>query len=67
MESRLGVEYSEPPVSQSGNIPSRDSGRERYRLHNELVCLVRALQGKCTTIDLRNDNYVTGIIKSVDG
>lgn len=48
-------------------LNKRDTKRERFRLHNELACLARALQGYCTTVDLRNDNYVTGTISNVDG
>lgn len=41
--------------------------RERFFYHNTLLCLVKALQGKKVTMDLRNDTYVCGEIMSVDG
>nr|CAI5834848.1 unnamed protein product [Callosobruchus analis] len=43
------------------------SKREQYFYHNNLVCVVKALEGIYTTIDLRNDSYVTGKIVRVDG
>lgn len=43
------------------------SKKERFHSFNTLNCLVQALQGRITTIDLRNENSVTGEIISVDG
>nr|CAH7758853.1 unnamed protein product [Callosobruchus chinensis] len=43
------------------------SKKEQYFYHNSLVCVVKALEGIYTTIDLRNDTYVTGKIVRVDG
>ncbi|CAH1971235.1 unnamed protein product [Acanthoscelides obtectus] len=45
----------------------RVSKKEQYFFHNNLVCVVKALEGVYTTIDLRNDRYVTGKIVRVDG
>nr|CAD7600812.1 unnamed protein product [Timema genevievae] len=43
------------------------SRRERYNLFNGMVCLIQALKGKFTMIDLRNESTVTGKIDEVDG
>nr|XP_053601676.1 U7 snRNA-associated Sm-like protein LSm10 [Plodia interpunctella] len=43
------------------------TSKEKFSYHNTLLCLVRALQGKNVTIDLRNDAYVCGNITNVDG
>ncbi|CAG4922575.1 unnamed protein product [Colias eurytheme] len=40
---------------------------ERFMYHNTLLCLVRSLEDKKITIDLRNDTYVCGELVSVDG
>ncbi|KAJ8734786.1 hypothetical protein PYW08_014036 [Mythimna loreyi] len=42
--------------------------REKFFYHNTLLCLVRAMQGKKITVDLRNnDSYVCGHVENVDG
>nr|CAD7410004.1 unnamed protein product [Timema cristinae]CAD7426769.1 unnamed protein product [Timema monikensis] len=41
--------------------------RERYNLYNGMVCLIQALKGKFTMIDLRNECTVSGKIDEVDG
>ncbi|KAL4705018.1 hypothetical protein ACJJTC_009806 [Scirpophaga incertulas] len=41
--------------------------KEKFFYHNTLLCLVKALQGQNTAIDLRNDSYVCGLISTVDG
>ncbi|XP_038209008.1 U7 snRNA-associated Sm-like protein LSm10 [Zerene cesonia] len=41
--------------------------KERFMYHNTLLCLVRSLEDKKITIDLRNDTYVCGDLVSVDG
>ncbi|XP_059049209.1 U7 snRNA-associated Sm-like protein LSm10 [Achroia grisella] len=41
--------------------------KERFLYHNTLLCLVKALQDKNITLDLRNDSYVCGQIITVDG
>jgi hypothetical protein len=43
------------------------SKREKFFLFNGLVCLVQGLEGKYTTVDLRNESCVTGKIEQVDG
>lgn len=43
------------------------TSKERFLYHNTLLCLVKALQGKNITVDLRNDSYLCGTISSVDG
>lgn len=45
----------------------QDSRKDRYLLHNTLLCLIRTLQGKNLTVDLRNDTYVCGTLSLVDG
>jgi len=42
------------------------SAKERFFLYNGLVCLVQSLEGKYTTVDLRNESCVTGKIEQVD-
>ena len=42
------------------------SEREKYLVKNSLVCLLVALEGKETAIELRNENVVTGKIENVD-
>ncbi|XP_033100435.1 U7 snRNA-associated Sm-like protein LSm10 [Anneissia japonica] len=41
--------------------------RERTKSKNSLTCLIQALEGKVTTIELRNESEVYGEIESVDG
>ncbi|KAK3083844.1 hypothetical protein FSP39_003977 [Pinctada imbricata] len=43
------------------------SEREKYLEKNTLICLLKALEGKETVIELRNENAVTGKIEHVDG
>ncbi|XP_067013340.2 U7 snRNA-associated Sm-like protein LSm10 [Anabrus simplex] len=43
------------------------NAREKYLFFNNLVCLVNGLCGKYTTVDLRNESFVTGKIDQVDG
>jgi hypothetical protein len=43
------------------------SKREKFFLYNGLVCLVQSLEGKYTTVDLRNESCVTGKVEQVDG
>jgi hypothetical protein len=43
------------------------SKREKFNLFNGLLCLVQSLEGKYTTVDLRNESCVTGKIEQVDG
>ncbi|XP_022194609.1 U7 snRNA-associated Sm-like protein LSm10 [Nilaparvata lugens] len=43
------------------------SSKEKYHTFNGLNCLVKGLEGRFTTIDLRNESFVTGKIEEVDG
>lgn len=43
------------------------TSKEKFFYHNTLLCLVKAMQGKKTTVDLRNDSYICGLVLSVDG
>lgn len=43
------------------------SRKERFNYYNSLVCLAKALEGHYTVVDLRNEAYLTGEIKEVDG
>ncbi|XP_023940161.1 U7 snRNA-associated Sm-like protein LSm10 [Bicyclus anynana] len=43
------------------------TNREKFFYHNTLICLIRSLQGKNITVDLRNDSYVCGQLATVDG
>nr|XP_026485085.1 U7 snRNA-associated Sm-like protein LSm10 [Vanessa tameamea] len=43
------------------------TSREKFFYHNTLLCLVKSLQDKNITVDLRNDSYVCGQLTSVDG
>lgn len=43
------------------------SKKEKYYLYNSLVCLAQGIEGKYTTIDLRNESSVCGKIEQVDG
>ena len=39
---------------------------ERLKNHQTLVCLLQSLVGRCTTIELRNENCIWGCIQFVD-
>ena len=43
------------------------SKREKFESFNGLVCLAQGIEGSFTTVDLRNESYVTGKIEQVDG
>ncbi|CAH2099910.1 unnamed protein product [Euphydryas editha] len=43
------------------------TSQEKFFYHNTLLCLVKSLQDKNITVDLRNDSYVCGQLVSVDG
>jgi len=43
------------------------STRERFKYENTLVCLLQALAGRKTTVELRNETAVEGKIVHVDG
>jgi hypothetical protein len=40
--------------------------QEKAYLYNGLVCLVQSLEGRYTTVDLRNESCVSGKIEQVD-
>ena len=40
--------------------------RERQKSANSLVCLLQALAGQCTRLELRNEIAITGTVISVD-
>lgn len=40
--------------------------RSRHRELNSLTCLVEALQGWRTTVELHNDAFVSGLVVEVD-
>ena len=42
-------------------------GRERAASERTLVCLLQALQGHRTTVELRNESTAEGLIANVDG
>ncbi|MPC36511.1 hypothetical protein E2C01_029971 [Portunus trituberculatus] len=51
-----------PPWSQL----IRTKGRFRHRELNSLTCLVVALEGWRTTVELHNDAFVSGLVINVD-
>ncbi|KAJ8972876.1 hypothetical protein NQ317_015781 [Molorchus minor] len=46
---------------------SRDTKKDKYYFLNSLAGIVKALEGKYTIVDLRNDSCVTGKIVQVHG
>lgn len=42
-------------------------GRERALSERTLVCLLQAVQGQRTTVELRNESSAEGLIENVDG
>ncbi|CAG9863103.1 unnamed protein product [Phyllotreta striolata] len=45
----------------------RSSRREQFHFYNSLACLVKALEGSHTLVDLRNESSVAGYVVLVDG
>ncbi|OWR50782.1 hypothetical protein KGM_208068 [Danaus plexippus plexippus] len=43
------------------------TSREKFFYHNTLLCLVKSLQNRNITVDLRDDSYVCGHLDTVDG
>ncbi|KAK7791716.1 hypothetical protein R5R35_000290 [Gryllus longicercus] len=43
------------------------SKREKFYSYNTLVCLIEGLEGKYTTVDMRNESFVYGKIMQADG
>lgn len=42
------------------------SDREKFLIRNTLISLLKAVEGMVTTVELRNENAVTGLIQNVD-
>ncbi|XP_063891060.1 uncharacterized protein LOC110384412 [Helicoverpa armigera] len=43
------------------------TSKEKFFYHNTLLCLVKAMEGKNITVDLRNDSCICGQVNNVDG
>ncbi|XP_063829159.1 U7 snRNA-associated Sm-like protein LSm10 [Ostrinia nubilalis] len=43
------------------------TSKEKFFYHNTLLCLVKSLEGKNITLDLRNDSTICGLVTAVDG
>lgn len=41
--------------------------KEKYSLYNSLVCVAHGVIGLYTTVDLRNDSYISGKVDHIDG
>ncbi|XP_033213092.1 U7 snRNA-associated Sm-like protein LSm10 [Belonocnema kinseyi] len=54
-------------MSFSAHIGSRTSAKEKYNIYNSLAVLIKAIEGQKTTVDLRNESTVTGILEQADG
>ena len=48
-------------------MTSLSTARDRYNAANSLLCLLQALEGRVTVIELRNEMAVKGLITQVDG
>lgn len=44
-----------------------ETPRERYFITNSMICLLKAVEGFETTVELRNEKIVEGHIDKVDG
>ena len=44
-----------------------ETHRERFLITNTMVCLLKAVEGLKTTVELRNEKQVTGTVIKVDG
>ena len=44
-----------------------ETNREKYFISNSMICLLKAVEGKETVVELRNDRIVDGHIDRVDG
>lgn len=40
--------------------------RERFKIRNSLICLLKAVEEKVTTVELRNESSVSGYVVHVD-
>uniref|UniRef100_A0A2C9JWY6 Sm domain-containing protein n=1 Tax=Biomphalaria glabrata TaxID=6526 RepID=A0A2C9JWY6_BIOGL len=43
-----------------------ESGRSRFYFYNTMTCLLKALEGKTITVEIRNDKTVTGHLYFVE-
>ena len=41
--------------------------RERHLLYNTLAILLKAVEGERTTVDLRNEASINGVVNQADG
>merc|ERR1711911_481890 len=48
-------------------MASLSTARDRYNAANSLLCLLQALEGTVTVVELRNEIAVKGLILQVDG
>jgi len=48
-------------------MASLSTARDRYNAANSLLCLLQALEGSITVVELRNEMAVKGLIIQVDG
>lgn len=44
-----------------------ETGREKFFFRNTMLCLLKAIEGMTTTVELRNERDVIGTIQKVDG
>lgn len=54
-------------IEMSSLNADRASAREKFNFYNTLAVLLKAVEGHKTTIDLRNESYITGIVNHADG
>ena len=48
-------------------MASLSTARDRYNAANSLLCLLQALEGTVTVVEMRNEMAVKGLILQVDG
>ena len=49
------------------NTEGRISGKEKNLFYNSLSILLKAVEGQKTTVDLRNESSIYGLIEQADG
>ncbi|XP_034936036.1 U7 snRNA-associated Sm-like protein LSm10 [Chelonus insularis] len=49
------------------NLPLLSTTKEKFFFYNTLSILLKAVENKKTTIDLRNEAYIFGTVHEVDG
>ncbi|KAF7989369.1 hypothetical protein HCN44_008043 [Aphidius gifuensis] len=49
------------------NLDGRISGKEKNLFYNSLSILLKAVEGQKTTVDLRNESSIYGLIEQADG